>query len=173
VRRSAFISVINELHESHDAAWLVLEKILSHGSRYIAISRQIFFFDILLDEIERRTDEADRNALDHAREDIGAPAGVADEADNFYQDMTAELSMKPVSRWIRTMLDSDKLLSRAIKQPNILSFDVDETGIGRRRRRGGSTGGHEMRTITFSARQEVRVLPIEIPESLTIEKAAP
>jgi hypothetical protein len=161
-QRSAFISIVDELNDAHDAAWLVLEKILSHGSRYIAISRQIFFFDILINEIERRTGEADRDALNLALADIGARSGDGVEAgDDFYRDMAAELSMKPVSRWIRTMLDSDKLLSRATKQPS-----------RRRRRVAGSDAGHEMQTRTFSARQVVRVVPIEVSEHPTTETAA-
>lgn len=168
-RRSHFISVVDELHAAHDEAWLRLETMLINGSKYVAISRQIFFFDLLLSEIQHRTGEVDRSALDLALADIAAPSvhatGNEPQIDNrLYQEMVADLSTRPVGRWIRKMLDSDTLFGYAAPESKTLSFDVDEAGSRARRRSAALKTANEMQTVTFLARQIVHAVPIEVPE---------
>lgn len=155
-RRDRYLAAVDALAEAHDEAWRVVETMTVKAYEYVAVSRQAFYFDVLAAEIDRRTEENGRLALDLALEDIGM-ADPGDRPGEAIVDPTLEqsLSRQPVGRWVRALLDSGEILAAASGAAGRLAVEVDD--------------GEAMQRITvpsraFTGSQSLAARPILRPE---------
>jgi hypothetical protein len=136
----------------HDAVWEVAEAKTRNAYEYAALSRKAFYLDVLEAEIDRRTEENGRFALDLALEEIGM-SGPGGRTGGSAVDPSLEpgLFRQPVGRWIRTLLDSGEILVARPGAAGRLAVAVDD---------GRATQTITVATRSFTGSQSLKAAPV-------------
>ena len=171
MRHRQLTQALDRAEERHGQLVGRVQEMIASAFNYVRVSRHLVFYDLVLAELDARTEEDGNDALKLALEDIGGieanpSAGARAGADAFSTEMESALAVLPAARWMRRMLEPPNAFGAAGLTPRPLVFVLAEAGSSRRRRRPpAGQGSYELQATLFLAPQTVDAAPLAVADA--------